>query len=79
MLREGYWLFEYVSISSLLRKAPAQYSRAFLYTETDDNDLTYFIHAQPDVMQRALKALDNYLARKTREIKQTELQIKEMV
>ncbi len=78
MLREGYWLFEYVSISSLLRKAPAQYSRAFLHTETDDNDLTYFILAQLDVMQRALDALDTYLARKTEEIKQTEAQIKEM-
>ena len=45
MLRHGYWLFEFVSISQIILKAPVKYGRAFLYTETDDNDLTYFISA----------------------------------
>lgn len=44
MSREGYWLYEYVSISRILKKARAQYARAFLYTETDENDTTYFLH-----------------------------------
>lgn len=78
MLRNGYWLFEYVSISSRLRKAPAQYSRSFQYTETDDNDLTYFIDAQLTVLRKALDALEGYLARKTREIHETESRIREM-
>ena len=43
MLRNNYWLFEFISISQIIRKAPIKYGRAFLYTETDDNDLTYFI------------------------------------
>ena len=43
MLRSGYWLAEFLSISRLLRKAPAAYARAFLHTETDENDLTYFV------------------------------------
>ncbi len=43
MLRQGYWLFEFISISDTLRKAPATYARAFLYTESDENDLTYFL------------------------------------
>ena len=30
----GYWLFEFVSISQILRKAPVQYGAAFLQTET---------------------------------------------
>jgi len=41
MLREGYWLFEFISISMLLKKASAQYGRSFLYTKTDDYDATY--------------------------------------
>ncbi len=36
MARSGYWLMEYVSISRLLRKAPAKYGRAFVfYAPTD--------------------------------------------
>lgn len=77
MLREGYWLFEYVSISSLLRKAPAQYARSYLYTETDDNDLTYFIAYQLKIIRRSLDALNAYLARKQREIRAVEAQVQQ--
>lgn len=65
MLRHGYWLFEFVSISQILLKAPAKYGRAFLYTETDDNDLTYFIVQQLDVIRRAMTELHEYIERKT--------------
>lgn len=43
MLRQGYWTMEFVSISRILKSAPAQYTRSYLYTETDENDVTYFI------------------------------------
>jgi Fic family protein len=43
MLNKKYWMMEYLTISSIFIKAPAQYARAFLYTEMDDLDLTYFI------------------------------------
>jgi Fic family protein len=67
MLHSGYWLFEFVSISQFLRKAPAQYGTAFLHTETDENDLTYFIIHQAEVIRRALKELRDYVARKSSE------------
>jgi Fic family protein len=67
MLHAGYWLFEFISISQFLRQAPAQYAMAFLKTETDENDLTYFIIHQADVIQRALKELHEYVARKASE------------
>ena len=40
-----YWLFEFISISLKAScESPAQYGTAFLrQTETDENDLTYFI------------------------------------
>ena len=65
MLRHRYWLFEFVSISQILLKAPAKYGRAFLFTETDDNDLTYFILQQLDVIRRAMRELHEYIERKT--------------
>lgn len=72
MLRQGYWLTSFLSISSILRKAPAQYARSFLYSETDENDLTYFVLDQLDVLRRAIDSLHGYLARKTREIRAVE-------
>jgi Fic family protein len=72
MLRQGYWLFEFLSISQIIRKAPAKYGRAFLYCETDDNDLTYFILYHLEVIQRALGELQTYVARKTEQMRQTE-------
>ncbi len=70
MLSQGFWLFEYISISSILKAGPSKYARSFLYTETDDNDLTYFLLAQLSVIKRAIKALYKYLTRKTIEVKE---------
>lgn len=72
MLREGYWLFEYISISEIILKARTKYGYAFLYTEADDNDLTYFIIHQSQVIKQALQALDTYINSKTQEIQETE-------
>lgn len=72
MLRGGFWLFEFISISTILRKSPAKYARSYLYTETDDNDLTYFIVYQTEVIQRAIKELFAYIDRKTAEAREME-------
>lgn len=72
LARSGYWLMEYVSISRLLRQAPAQYGRAYLYSETDDNDTTYFILHQLSVIERAIDALYDYLKHKTAEQRSAE-------
>ena len=65
MLRSGFWLFEFISISRILVKAPIKYARAFLYTETDSNDLTYFILHQVQVIKQAIAELHSYIARKS--------------
>jgi Fic family protein len=39
MLHYGFWVCEFISISHVIRRAPVKYANAFLYTETDDNDL----------------------------------------
>jgi len=72
MARSGYWLMEYVSISRLLRKAPSKYARAYLHTETDANDATYFVAHQVDIIERAIHDLHQYLARKSQEMKSAE-------
>ena len=72
MLSQGYWLCEYISISAILRAAPSKYSRSYLYTETDENDVTYFISYQLDVVLRAIAELHEYLGRKVEEVREVE-------
>jgi len=76
MRTHGYWLVEYLSISRILRKAPSQYSRSFLLTETDERDTTYFLIAQLEVIQRAVEELHAYLRRKVQEVRDVERLVK---
>lgn len=72
MARSGYWLTEFISISHVLRQAPAQYVRAYLHTETDGGDTTYFLIHQLETIRKAIAALHDYLARKSVEQRNTE-------
>ncbi len=67
MLRSGYWLAEYLTISEIIRSHPKKYGTAYLDTETDGNDLTYFILYHLEVLERSLKAFRAYMERKTAE------------
>lgn len=71
----GYWLAEYLPISRLIRKAPAQYERAFLETETDGGDTTYFLIHQLQVIEQAIDDLHLYLQRKIAEQRDAESQL----
>jgi len=70
MLNREYWLTEFLSISRILKAAPAQYARSFLYSEQDDNDLTYFVLYQLRVIQRSIRELHDYLDRKIRDLQE---------
>lgn len=72
ILRQGYWLFEFISISSVINKAYTKYERTFLYTESDENDLTYFILYHLEVIRKGVDELKAYLSRKTREVRRIE-------
>jgi Fic family protein len=76
MRSRGYWLIEYLSISRILRKSAAKYSRAFLYTESDGGDTTYFVLHQLEVIRKAVDELQIYLRRKVKEVQDVERIIK---
>lgn len=78
MKRQGYWLVEYLSISHILREAPGQYSKAFVLTETDERDTTYFVLYQLRVVERAVEELHRYLDRKVTEVKRVESLIRDL-
>ncbi len=68
MARSDYWLTQYLTISSAIRKAPAQYVRAYVYSEVDDSDVTYFLYYNLKIMLKAISNLHEYLARKNSEL-----------
>jgi len=76
MLRSGYWLSEFLSISSVLKQAKAQYLRSYLHTETDESDLGYFVDHHLDVIVQAIDGLHGYLARKVQERNHAEALLK---
>ncbi|MDP2560126.1 Fic family protein [Psychrobium sp. 1_MG-2023] len=70
MLKHEYDLFKYISISKLLKDDPKGYGLSFIYTEKDQNDLTYFIDFQLDIILSAFEELQKYLQTKTDEFNQ---------
>jgi Fic family protein len=76
LLRNKYWLVEFVSISNIILRAPKQYYRAFLHTETDEFDLTYFIVFNLRVLIRAIEQLHAYIERKSREVRELQAHIR---
>lgn len=67
-LKHGYGIFEYLTISEIIRKGYAQYPQAYLDTETDDGDLTYFVLYHLDVIEKALDRFAEHLETEERRI-----------
>ena len=76
MLRQGYRLAEFLAISSVLRRSPERYARAFLLVETDDNDLTYFLLHQAEVLRLAERELRRNLLRTAEELAAAERKLR---
>lgn len=68
MLKKGYWLTEYLSISRIIKDTKNQYEKAYLYSENDENDLSYFITYHVKTMEKAFDALKEYINRKQKEV-----------
>ncbi len=67
MIKKGYWLTEYLSVSRIIYRSKKKYETAFLHTENDENDLSYFILYNLDAMYKAFEELKAYLQRKITE------------
>lgn len=64
MLKKGYWLTEYLSISRVINKSKSNYEKSFIHTESDGGDLGYFITYHLRVLELAFKELQEYIKRK---------------
>lgn len=64
MLKNGYWLTEYMSISRIISSTKISYENSFLYTEADGNDMGYFITYHLKALGKAFEALKKYISKK---------------
>jgi Fic family protein len=74
MLKNRYWLFEYLSISRVIMKTRNQYYRSFLYSEIDSGDMTYFIIYHLRAISAATRDFKRYIERKQEELNYATLQ-----
>ncbi|MEK6646451.1 MAG: Fic family protein [Candidatus Firestonebacteria bacterium] len=69
LLRKGYWAFAYLPISTIIKRSPSQYKKAYIYSEQDELDLTYFIDYHIRKIKLAIKDFQLYLKKKAIENK----------
>lgn len=67
MLKNGYWLTEYLSISRVIYRSKTRYEKAYLYAEADGLDLSYFIMYNLTVMRQSYTDLKSYLHLKSQQ------------
>ncbi|MCK4608407.1 MAG: Fic family protein [Gammaproteobacteria bacterium] len=63
LIRNGYWAFAYLPISKVIKKSPKQYIMAYVYSEQDDNDLSYFLDYNISKLKIAIRDFKDYLAK----------------
>ncbi|MFT5207927.1 MAG: Fic family protein [Candidatus Omnitrophota bacterium] len=68
MLKKGYWMTEFISISRVMKQHIDQYKKAFLYSEHDNEDITYFLSFHTKCVKKAFDQLFDYIKRKTIEL-----------
>jgi len=69
MLKHGYSMFEYISISTVIYRHAGKYRRSFLYSETSDQDATFFLVNQLEAIAESIDAFHAYVERKTAELR----------
>ena len=75
MLRNDYWAFAYLSLSEKIIKSKGQYSKAYIYSEQDDYDLTYFIQYNIEKLELARKDFQHYMRTKVQDNKDMVLDV----
>ena len=67
LLKNNYWLIEYVSVSRAIKQSRKAYDNAFLYSENDDNDITYFLLYIAETFKKSILQFMEHFKRKMQE------------
>lgn len=63
LLRQEYWAFGYLPLSTVIKKSPTQYRDAFLFSEQDHNDLNYFLDYNIRKIAQSMDEFEKYVRR----------------
>lgn len=69
LLKKWYWGFSYIPISSVIKNSKTQYNNAYIYSEQDENNLTYFLVYIANKTKQAFEDFEKYLDKKRKEQK----------
>lgn len=64
MIKEGYWLTEYLSISKIIYDKKTSYEKAYIQVANDQRDMGYFVSYHLNVLEQSFKKFIDYLERK---------------
>jgi len=67
LLKNNYWLIEYISVSRAIKQSRKAYDNAFLYSENDDNDITYFLLYIAETFQKSILQFMEHFEKKMEE------------
>lgn len=67
LLRKGYWSFMYLPVSTILKKVPLQYAMAYIYSEQDNQDITYFLDFNLRKVLQSITEFEAYIDTKISE------------
>lgn len=67
LLKKWYWRLSYIPISQAIKSSKKQYTDAYLYSEQDGHDLTYFLVYIANKTNQAFKEFKKYVNEKKQE------------
>lgn len=70
LLKRNYWLIQYVSVSRAIKQSRKGYDDAYLFSEFDENDFTYFLIYIADAFKKAIQQFLVHFEEKVEEVKQ---------
>lgn len=70
-LKHGYWPFEYLALSRYIKEHKGKYEEAYVFGETDGNDMNYFILYNLKALIESVGRFKSYLTEKMEEERST--------
>lgn len=70
LLKNNYWLFQYLSVSRIIKRSKKQYDDSFAYAEVDENDFSYFLNYQLRAVELSIKEFISHYQKKLSNEKQ---------
>ena len=67
LLKRNYWLIEYISVSRAIKQSRKGYDNAFLFSENDDNDMTYFMLYIAETFKKSILQFMEHFEKKKKE------------